>query len=727
MNEAVAKDMNQVFDLSHDLLLRVQLLKLSNQSHVMLFNMHHIASDGWSTGILIREFSTLYSAYVQGKSNPLAPLKIQYADFAHWQRQWLEGDVMASQLNYWTQQLAGIPTVHSLPLDKVRGAQQGFNGKAWPKIINADLSQQINDLCQQQGVTLFMLLQTAFSVLLSRYSNETDIVMGSPIAGRLHQDVEPLIGFFVNTLVLRTNLEQSPTFSDLLQQNKQMILDAYANQSVSFEMLVEAIAPQRSLSHSPLFQVMIVLQNNEQQTLTLPGLELRQVAQQSRNIKYDLELSIAEMANGSLSLSWQYNVDLFDAQRVKRMADNFVVLLESIVKTSELTQDQSVNQLTLLTDSEQQDLLIEFNGRQVDYPVQPCIHQLFERQAIAAPDAVALVCGDKQLSYQQVNERSNRLAHYLIEQGVKPGSLVGLHIERGFDMVCALLAILKTGGAYVPLDPGYPNNRLENMLQDSQLKYLLTRADSNADLDLSEDVKVLAIAADPTQQITLAYAQSNPDVAELSPTDLAYVIYTSGSTGLPKGVMIEHQSAVQMLNWAQQNYSKIMLANVLASTSICFDLSVFELFAPLSVGGTAVIVDDALALQQSDFCTELSLINTVPSVIQTLLDIDAIPASVKTVNLAGELLQQSVVDQLYARGIEQVFDLYGPSEDTTYSTRMLRTPDGVNAIGKPITNTQAYLLDPMLNLVPKGVEGELYLGGKGLARGYLNQPQMTSD
>ncbi|MCJ8271638.1 MAG: condensation domain-containing protein, partial [Psychrosphaera sp.] len=436
VNKAASDDSTKVFDLGTDILLRVQLLKLAQQSHVMLFNMHHIASDGWSTGIIINEFISLYTAYRQGEANPLAPLKIQYADFSHWQRQWLSGDVLTSQLDYWTQQLADIPTVHSLPLDKVRPAQQSFNGKALEQAVDADLTTQINRLCQQQGVTLFMLLQTAFSVLLSRYSNESDIVMGSPIAGRLHQDIEPLVGFFVNTLVLRTKLEDQVPFSRLLQQNKRMILAAYNNQSVSFEMLVEALKPQRSLSHSPLFQVMIVLQNNEMQALSLPGLELTPLEQQKHTVKYDLQLSVSEIADGSLSLSWLYNDDLFVDDTITRMADNFAVLLNDIVQQPQ----QTIERLALLSKPEKRQLT-RFNDTQVDYAKDLCLHQLFEQQAEQSPDNIALVYQQQQLSFCQLNQQANRLAHYLIEQGIKPDTRVGLYIGRSVDMVLAILAI----------------------------------------------------------------------------------------------------------------------------------------------------------------------------------------------------------------------------------------------------------------------------------------------
>ncbi|MCJ8273573.1 MAG: amino acid adenylation domain-containing protein, partial [Psychrosphaera sp.] len=443
------EDAALVFDLSKDILLRVTLLKLSEQKHVMLFNMHHIASDGWSMALLVNEFSQLYSAFREGRDNPLEPLSVQYVDYANWQRKCFEGELLEQQLGYWTEQLAGIPAIHSLPLDKPRPAQQSFNGKISQYKIEAPLTKQLNALCKQQGVTLFMLLQTAFSVLLGRYSNEQDIVLGSPIAGRVHQDVEPLIGFFLNTLALRTNLEDNPGFSDLLQTNKKMILDAYSHQIVPFDMLVEALKPPRSLSHSPVFQVMFVLQNNEQNELELSGLTLTPVTQQSNIVKFDLELSVTE-TDGILNTVWLYNNDLFFADTITQMAQSFEVLLEGIVKTPA----QSVATLPLLTATQTDQLRVEVSKTQ--YPQNTLLHELFEAQVNRNPDALAVVFEGESLSYGALNEAANRLAYHLVEQGVEADSLVGICVTRSLDMAIAIMATLKAGGAYVPLDPAYP-------------------------------------------------------------------------------------------------------------------------------------------------------------------------------------------------------------------------------------------------------------------------------
>ncbi|MEJ7747358.1 MAG: amino acid adenylation domain-containing protein, partial [Luteimonas sp.] len=704
--------------------LRARLLKMAADEHILLVTLHHIASDGWSMAILITEFSVLYRAYALGQSDPLPPLAIQYADYAHWQRNWLQGDVLEQQLGYWTKQLASLPVVHSLPLDRARPAMQSFQGAICTSRIDAATSGALNALCQASGATLFMGLHAAFSVLLARYSDETDIVVGSPIANREQAEVASLIGFFVNTLILRSDLSGNPSFTDLLGQSKTMLLDAYAHQQVPFEQLVERLQPQRSLSHSPLFQIMLVLQNNEDGQLDLPGLTLSPVEQAGAVAKYDLTLNISESAQG-LALEWEYSTDLFEATTMARLAGHFEVLLRALVSTP----GARVGTADMLGAAERHQLLVEWNDTAADYPRDTCIHELFEARVAATPDAVAVVFEGAQLSYGELNAKANRLAHYLVtHRRVKPDTLVGICVERSLEMMIGILGILKAGAAYVPLDPAYPEARLAYMLADAAVGTVLTQARLRARMPFAAG-QAVCLDGEEFASALSEQAQTNPDRSEtgVGPAHLAYVIYTSGSTGQPKGVMIEHRNTVAFLAWARTVYDRAQLDCVLASTSVCFDLSIFEMFAPLSVGGTTLIVNNILDLQPGAYSRDITLINTVPSAGEALLSGMHIPPSVKTINLAGEPLKQKVVDSLYERGIEAVYDLYGPSEDTTYSTYVLRQPNGKASIGKPIHNSQVYVLNRDGQPVPHGIAGELHIGGAGLARGYLNRPELTRE
>ncbi|MBY0572817.1 MAG: amino acid adenylation domain-containing protein, partial [Undibacterium sp.] len=470
--QCMTEEISLAFNLSTDLMLRAQLIKLAPDQHIALFTMHHIASDGWSMAILVNEFGILYRAYSQGQANPLPPLEIQYADYSHWQRQWLQGEVLEQQLAYWTEQLDDLPVAHSLSLDYPRPQLQSFSGARIVSQISTLTSERLSALCRRQGATVFMGLHAAFAVLLSRYSNETDIVLGSPIANREQAEVASLIGFFVNTLVLRSDLSNNPSFSALLEQSKATLLDAYAHQQVPFEQIVERLQPQRSMSHSPLFQIMLVLQNNETATLTLPGLSLSPLEMESTVAKFDLTLNITENEQG-LMLGWEYNIDLFEASTIQRMAEHFDYLLIGLLQAPE----QSVFSIKMQSDAETQKILKEWNDNEVDYPRDLCIHELFEQQASLNPSGIALVFEDQQLSYAELNAQANQLAHYLVlEKQVLPDSLVAIFVDKSLEMVIGILAILKAGAAYVPLDPVHPDERIKYMLSDAQPVFLLTQA-----------------------------------------------------------------------------------------------------------------------------------------------------------------------------------------------------------------------------------------------------------
>ncbi len=713
------EEANRPFDLSKDLMLRARLIRLAEDEHLFVLTLHHIAADGWSMGIFWRELAALYQAFSEGHPSPLPELPVQYADYAIWQREWLQGEVLDKQLAYWKERLAGAPTVLDLPTDFPRPIVQSNRGARQDLVLGQKLTQRLQKLSRQEGVTLFMTLLAAWQVLLSRYSGQEDVVVGSPIAGRSRTELEGLIGFFVNTLALRTDLSGDPTFRDLLGRVREVTLEAYAHQDLPFEKLIEELRPERNLSHSPFLQVMLVLQNTPQKARELKGLSISPYAITNLTSKFDLTLSLTEQADG-LQGTLEYNTDLFEAATIARLLGHFQVLLHGIVADPQ----QRIGQLPLLTDAERQQVLVDWNQTATDYPRDKCVHQLFEEQVERTPDAVALQYSGRTLTYQQLNRQANQLARHLQEFGVGPEVRVGVCVERSPAMVIGSLAILKAGGAYVPLDLAYPRGRVALMLQESQASVLLTQQGLAETLP-AHAAKVVCLDADWPR---IGVRPDGNLAPSAGPTNLAYVIYTSGSTGRPKGVAIEHHSTVNLIGWALGVFTAEELSGVLASTSICFDLSVYELFLPLSAGGRVVLVENALAIQSLAPEAGIKLINTVPSAIAELLRLKAIPDSVVTVNLAGELLSTQLVNAIYRQTrSKRVYDLYGPSESTTYSTCSLRWPGIPATIGRPIANTQVYVLDKRRQPVPVGVPGELYIAGDGLARGYLNQPELTAE
>ncbi|MEG4918277.1 amino acid adenylation domain-containing protein [Microcoleus sp. B7-D4] len=735
------------FDLVNEPLFRVNLLHLGKEEHLLLLTMHHIVSDGWSLGVFMRELSVLYEAFSTEKSSSLPELPIQYADFAVWQNEWLVGEVLEFQLNYWKRHLGGQLPVLELPTDRPRPPVQTYRGARQSLELPKKSTDALKALSQQEGVTLFMTLLAVFQILLYRYTGQEDVIVGSPIANRNRVEIEGLIGFFVNTLVLRTELSGDPSFRELLGRVREVALGAYTHQDLPFEKLVEELQPERDLSRTPLFQVMFVFQNALIAALEFRGLSLTPLEVHNGTAKLDLTLALEETSEG-IKGGVEYNTDLFEAATITRMVGHFQTLLKSIVANPE----QHLSDLPLLTEAEQHQLLVEWNNTQIDYPNNTCIHQLFEAQVERTPNAVAVVFENEQLTYQELNCRANQLAHHLQKMGVEPEVTVGICLERSLEMLVALLAILKAGGAYIPLDPTYPQERLAFMLEDSLLSLLLTTSkiiqnslyasgkvstniiDSN-EQSPSNPEQLTVISLDKTWEIINRENPENPK-SNVNPTNLAYILYTSGSTGFPKGVAIEHRSTVNFINWAQTVFNPKQLAGVLASTSICFDLSVFELFVPLSCGGKVILAQNALHLPTLKAAKDVTLINTVPSAIAELLRANAIPQNVQTVNLAGEPLSQQLVNQLYQQTtLQQVFNLYGPSEATTYSTFTLCIPRrGENekvypspSIGRPIANTQIYILNSHLQPVPIGVPGELYIGGDGLARSYFNRQNLTEE
>ncbi|WP_026798625.1 non-ribosomal peptide synthetase, partial [Planktothrix prolifica] len=707
----------QPFDLATEPLIRVTLLTLSQTEQVLLVCMHHVVSDGWSMGVFVQELAVLYNAYTQGKLSPLAPLPIQYADFALWQRQWLQEDVLETQLAYWQKQLAGATTFLPLPTDKPRPAVQTFVGAHQEFILSPELSQKLTKLSQEQGVTLFMTLFAAFDVLLYRYTGQTDILVGTPIANRNHSEIEGLIGFFVNTLVLRTNLAENSSFEQLLAQVREVALEAYSHQDLPFEMLVEALQPERDISYTPLFQVMFVLQNTPLSTVELTGLSISSVQVETNTAKFDLSLAMENTDAGLVGV-WEYNTDLFSPDTIERMTGHFLTLLEGIVTN----QKETLAELPLLTQLEQKQLLIEWNNTQVDYPVDKCIHQLFEEQVERTPDAVAVTYENESLTYRELNNRANQLAHYLRQNyQIKPDTLVGICVERSLEMIIGILGILKAGAAYLPLDPEYPPERLQFILEDSGILLLLTQG-------FLKEKLLLTNLKNPNQILYLDEQSFSPlltdNPSSQTKTDsLAYVIYTSGSTGKPKGVMIENRSIVNLaLAWSDvfqiQNHSR-----VLQFGSLSFDLSIGEIATALAAGASLYLAQKETLLPSQilvDLLTENQISHAFlsPSALSVLPQ--ATLSNLQSLTVGGEACTAKLITE-WSKG-RNFFNAYGPTETTVCATVARFTKDEEKvSIGRPVSNTQIYILDSYLQPVPIGVPGELHIGGAGLARSYLNR------
>ena len=727
----IKADLHCAFDLSAGFLLRSTLLRAGDQEHVLILMTHHAAFDAWSMGILTRELWTLYQAFSNGNPSQLEPLPVQYSDYAVWQRDWLQGEVLKAQLLYWKEHLKNLPILN-LPTDQPRKARQSFHGARVTITLPEELTRALNEMSHRHGVTPFMTLLAGFQVLLYRYTGQEDVVVGSPVANRRRPELEGLIGFFVNSLVLRGDLSGNPSFRNLLLRTRDLCIAAGTNQDLPFEKLVQELQPERDQSRNPLFQVMFVLQNATRPFTGIPSLRIEPMEVTTTRSPFDLSLFLRERA-GKYIGHIEYSTDLFNRDRIDRMASHFQTLLGAIVADP----DQPIATLPILTEAERRQMLIEWNDTGADYPKNKCIHQLFEEQVERTPEAIAVKFEDQQITYRELNQRANQLAHQLMTLGIGPEKLVGVCIERSIEMVVGLLGILKAGGAYVPLDPAYPDVRLRFMVEDSQAFVLLTtEATIESRRSRMENGHSLFATLDPRLQIvsldrdSVTASQRNDKIAksEVKSSNLAYIIYTSGSTGQPKGVAIEHRNAVNLLHWAKTVYGKNELAGVFASTSICFDLSVFELFVPMTCGGKVILAWNALSLHDLAAKQEITLINTVPSVMTQLLKLSPLPETVRVVNLAGERLKLELVENLYKQAsVEKVYDLYGPSETTTYSTFALRTTEGPTTIGRPVANTCVFILDSRLQPVPVGVEGELYIGGDGLARGYLNRPEMTSE
>jgi amino acid adenylation domain-containing protein len=721
------------FNLSNDSLLRVKLLRLDETQYILLLTMHHIVCDGWSIGVLIQEIATLYTAFANTQPSPLPQLTIQYADFAYWQRQWLQGEVLEKQLSYWQKQLDGISMLN-LPTDRPRLAAQSYQGARQPLQLSKSLSKALLALGQQEGVTLFITLLAAFQVLLYRYTQQEDIAIGSPIANRNRSEIEGLIGFFVNSLVLRTDLSGNPTFRELLSRVKEVALGAYAYQDLPFEKLVEELHPERNLNQNPLFQVVFALQNAPMSALELPNLTLSPLPFDTETTRFDLEFHLWEpnTQNGlwvdsseGISGFVIYSTDLFDDATITKMLGHFQTLLSSIV----VNPEQQIAQLPLLNESELNQLLVQWNKTQLDYPQYKCIHQLFESVAEQNPNAIALVLEDKKISYKELNICSNQLAYYLKKLGVEAETLVGLCVERSFDMVIGMLGILKAGGAYLPLDPSYPSERLNFMLEDAQISVLLTY---NRWLERLKNYNSQIICLDNDWKIIAREIEDNL-TSKLTVDNLAYVIYTSGSTGRPKGVKIEHRGLLNLVFWHQKAFTISPIDRATQMTGVAFDACGWEIWPYLSTGASIYFVDDETRrspdLLRDWLVSKAITICFIPTPLAEKVLVLDFPknAALRILLTGGDKLNQY---PLAARCF-QVFNNYGPTENTVVTTSgyiSVENKDNlVPLIGHAIANTQVYILDKHLQPVPIGVSGELYISGDGLARGYLNRPDLTAE
>nr|WP_038760094.1 non-ribosomal peptide synthetase [Burkholderia pseudomallei] len=752
-SEQRAKDLSQAhasapFDLSRDLPVRVLLLQLADEAHVVQVVMHHIASDGWSVGVFLQELSALYGSFIAEQGDPLAPLPLQYADYAAWQRRWLASGQLEKQGAFWQTNLSGAPTLLELPTDRPRPPKQSHAGASVEVKLGAALSERVKRLSQRHGVTPYMTLLSSWAAVLSRLSGQEEVVIGSPVAGRNRTEVEALIGFFVNTLALRLDLSSEPTVGELLKRTKAQVLSAQAHQDLPFDQVVERVKPPRSTAHPPLFQVMFVWQNMPAGELTIPGLTIRAVETPLQTAQFELTLSLRE-AGDDIVGHLNYASALFDESTVRRYVTYWCRLLEGMTAGA---ADQTIVGLPLLDEAERKQVVYAWNATERDYPIEQCIHQLFEAQVDRKPEAIALTFEGQRLSYAELNARANRLAHYLQARGVGPDRLVALCAERGIEMVVGLLAILKAGGAYVPLDPAYASDRLRGIVEDSQPALVLADAVGRAALgELDGALPVIDPETDALRWREMP--ATNPEVASQHVHHLAYVIYTSGSTGRPKGVMVEHAQVVRLFGATQAWFGFDERDVWTLFHSYGFDFSVWEMWGALLHGGRLVIVPTEVTRTPSAFfallCAEgVTVLNQTPSAFQALMSAqeereeaagnieraNVVAHRLRYVIFGGEALEPRTLASWYARHGErtQLVNMYGITETTVHVTYCaLRAEDamrlGASPIGVRIPDLQLYVLDDRREPVPMGVTGELYVGGAGVARGYLNRPELTRE
>src|SRR5215216_5487333 len=722
-------EIDRPFDFKRGPLWRGKLFRLGAQDHVLILILHHIICDGWSINVLINEVSAFYGAHASGRSPALPELPVQYADYSVWQREWLQGAELEKQLAYWREQLRDAPPVLALPFDNPRPQVQTLRGAHVSFIVPNALSAKLRQLCWSEGVTPFMLLLGAFQLLLARCCGQSDVLVGTPIAGRNRQEVENLIGFFVNTLVLRTDLSGNPNVRELLRRVKEVCLEAYAHAELPFERLVEELQPERNLSHSPVFQVMFVLQNTPADAVfRLPDIEISPFALDVTTAPFDLTLNLEEVGENIYG-RLRYNVDLFEGETIRRLVGHYLTLLEGIVEDL----DRPLAELPLLKPAERERLLRQWNNTKREFPLDACVHELIERQAALVPDQVALVFGEQKLTYAELNRKANQLAHHLRGLGVAPDQPIAICIRRSLELIIGLLGVLKAGGVYVPLDTSAPRERLSFMLEETGASVLLTEG-SLAPLMPETSARVISLDSDWP---IIDEANSDNPIADVSTANLAYIIYTSGSTGKPKGVMVSHGSLLNSV-FAQYALLKDPIGSTLLLMSYVFDGSLLSIFCSLCRGATLVIPGEG---QQTDPAHVARLIAehriphifTVPSFYSLLLEhVAAKPLdTLRVVHLGAENCPPQLVNrhfQLHPKSA--LVNEYGPTEAAIWCTQyscQLPTSGRAIPIGRPISNAEVYLLDERLEPVPIGVRGEIYIGGRGVVRGYLKRSDLTAE
>ncbi len=736
------KEARRPFDLVSGPLLKATLLQLDKEEHVLLVIVHHIVFDGWSKHVFIRELFQIYEAFSTGQPSPLPQLPIQYVDFAHWQHQWLQGDVLDTQLAYWEQQLTGIPPVLELSTDRPRPPVQTYRGAIKNFQLGADLGEKLKAQSQQSKTTLFMTMLAAFAVLLARYSGQEDIAIGSPIANRNRKEIEPLIGFFVNTLVLRLDLSDKPTFWELLSRVRSVALGSYAHQDIPFEKLVDKLHPERNLSHTPLFQVMFDWQNTPQPEIELPDINVSLLEYKAPTSKFDLTLTMKEDERGLAGI-WEYNIDLFETRTIEQINSHFHNLLTGLVANPK----QPIGQVPLLTEAEQHQILVEWNDTQVDFPLHQCFPQLFEVQVERNPEAIAVSYKDHCLTYQELNTQANQLAHQLVSQHIGPDCVVALLAERSINFLVAMVAIFKAGGVYLPLDPSHPTERIKQVLDQSEASLVLTTR--KLTLSLEDALKTTSLPKQHPQILCLEDAfWASQSTGNLSPrcqsNHLAYVIYTSGSTGQPKGAMIEHKGMLNHMYAFIQELTLTQTDVVAQNASQSFDISVWQFLTALLVGGRTHIFDREQASDPKRLLAEViqqgvTILEVVPSLLRLMLTEIEQNSAASRLDLSGlnwliptgEALPPELCWQWFASyPTIPILNAYGPAEcsDDVTLYRLDRPPEAtvINMpVGRPVANMQLYILDTYLQPVPIGVAGELYVGGVGVGRGYLNDPNRT--
>lgn len=714
------------FNLERDLMIRATLLKLHEEEHVLLVTMHHIASDGWSIGVLLRELAAFYNAALEGKTAALPELPIQYPDFAAWQHQMLDSRELQAQAAYWQRQLAGAPELLEFPADRPRPAVQTFRGGVEWTTLSPALSKRLKEISRGQSATLFMTLLAAFNALLHRLSRQTDIVVGTPIAGRNHSETENLIGFFINTLAIRADLSNNPSFRELLRRVRETTLDAFANQDLPFDKLVAELKPQRSPSHTPIVQVLFAFQNGLGPTMEFKGLTLRRRRVRNGTAKFDFTVMMVDTPEG-LVTDIEYNRDLFDAETMASMARRFEVLLEGIAEDP----DRPLSELPLLSAAEHRQLLEDWNRTARDYPREKSVQAIFEEQVQARPHALAVQADKRRLSYAELNSRANQLAHELQEQGVRAGECVGIYLERGLEMVISMLAILKAGAAYLPLDRAFPKERLAFMLQDANVRLLIS---AKAFVEHLPTHRARVLQLDTEAKRIHARSSSNP-ANTTNGESLAYVIYTSGSTGLPKGACVTHRGIARLV--VNTDYAQLDAHVNIAQVSNCsFDAATFEIWGALLNGARLTILPSELVLSPLLFQRALQKHQVTTLFLTTSLfnlfarEMPNAFAELSQVLIGGEAADpQCCLEVLKAAAPGALINCYGPTETTVFATvyKMKSAADvGRNIpIGRPIANGTVYILDEYMHPVPAGVPGELCIGGDGVGLGYLNRPELT--